>query len=250
MSKLLLLQLQLLLLLLVDTDNVAKAFAFGTVTNDCSGSGSRRQTFLTASGTNKSCYDLMLRQRKIKLSGNGSSKLLGSQSSLPETFIATSITTTTKLDDSELKPRRRQKIRTGRRMGGRRHHQKLTSQKKKTATSNMLYSMHTDSPLLQEAEERQNKMFECNYSKVNIDIDAMVNDLDIDATNKEELKKTLRKIERAHLPPPLHLYLGVYYLYCLSLLYFDDVNLSVWFALCGIITIKWYWFKSRSLWWL
>ena len=120
MSKLLLLQLQLqlLLLLLVDTDNVVKAFAFGTVTNDCSGSGSRRQTFLTASGTNKRCYDLTLRQRKIKLSGNGSSKLLGSQSSPPEPFIATSITTT-KLDDSELKPRRRQKIKTGRRMGSR-----------------------------------------------------------------------------------------------------------------------------------
>ncbi|OEU10632.1 hypothetical protein FRACYDRAFT_247174 [Fragilariopsis cylindrus CCMP1102] len=171
MSKLLLLQLQLLLLLLVDTDNVAKAFAFGTVTNDCSGSGSRRQTFLTASGANKSCYDLTLRQRKIKLSGNGSSKLLGSQSSLPETFIATSITTTTKLDDSELKPRRRQIIKTGRRMGGR--HQKLTSQKKKTV-----------------------------YRP----------------------------------PAPLHQYLWVYYLYCLF-----DVNLSVWFALCGIITITWYW---------
>jgi len=181
MSKLLLLQLQLqlLLLLLVDTDNVAKAFAFGTVTNDCSGSGSRRQTFLTTSGTNKSCYDLTLRQRKIELSGNGSSKLLGSQSSLPEPFIATSITTT-KLDDSELKPRRRQKIKTGRRMGGRRR-QRLTSQKKKTT----------------------------------------------------------------YLPPPLHLYLGVYYLYCLF-----DVNLSVWFALCGIITIKWYWFNDKYKIWL
>ena len=54
--------------------------------------------------------------------------------------------------------------------------------------------MHTDSPLLQEAEERQNKMLECNYSKVNID--AMVNDLDIDNNNKEKLKKTLRKFEK------------------------------------------------------
>ncbi|OEU07148.1 hypothetical protein FRACYDRAFT_251631 [Fragilariopsis cylindrus CCMP1102] len=62
------------------------------------------------------------------------------------------------------------------------------------ATCNMLYSMHTDSPLLQDAEERQNKMLECNYSKVNID--AMVNDLDIDATNKEKLKKDPPKVRK------------------------------------------------------
>jgi len=173
MSKLLLLQLQLLLLLLVDTDNVAKAFAFGTVTNDCSGSGSRKQTFLTACGTNKNCYDLTLGQRKIKISGNGSSKLLGCKSSLPETFIATFITTTTKLDDSELKPRRRQKIKTGRRMGGR-CRQKLTSQKKKTT----------------------------------------------------------------YHPPPLHLVLGVSYLFCVL-----REELSVMFALCGII---WYWFNDKN----
>ena len=46
----------------------------------------------------------------------------------------------------------------------------------------MLYSMHTDSPLLQEAEERQNKMLDCNYSKM--DIDAIVSSLDIDGNNK------------------------------------------------------------------
>ena len=45
----------------------------------------------------------------------------------------------------------------------------------------MLYSMHTDSPLLQEEEECQNKMLDCNYSKV--DIDTMVSSLDINNSN-------------------------------------------------------------------
>ena len=53
----------------------------------------------------------------------------------------------------------------------------------------MLHSMYTDSPLLQEAEERQDKMMDCNYSKVGID--AMVVDLDIDDSNKQQPKKTL-----------------------------------------------------------
>ena len=53
--------------------------------------------------------------------------------------------------------------------------------------------MYTGSPLLKEAEERQGKMMDCNYSKV--DIDAMVADLEIDNSNKEQLKKTLRKFE-------------------------------------------------------
>ena len=57
----------------------------------------------------------------------------------------------------------------------------------------MLHSTYTDSPLLQEAEERQDKMMDCNYSKV--DIDAMVADLDITDSNKQQLKKTLRKFE-------------------------------------------------------
>ena len=47
----------------------------------------------------------------------------------------------------------------------------------------MLYSMHTNSPLLQEVEEHQNMMLHCNYSKV--DIDAMVSDLDPDDSKKE-----------------------------------------------------------------
>ena len=58
---------------------------------------------------------------------------------------------------------------------------------------NMLYSMHTDSPLLREAEERQNLMLDCNYSKV--DVDAMVAQLDIDNRSKEQLRTTLRKFE-------------------------------------------------------
>ena len=42
-----------------------------------------------------------------------------------------------------------------------------------------LYEMHTefDSPMLQTEEERQSKILEADYSKV--DIDAMVNGLDI-----------------------------------------------------------------------
>ena len=47
----------------------------------------------------------------------------------------------------------------------------------------MLHSMYTDSPLLQEAEERQDKMIDRNFLKV--DIDAMVADLDIDDSNKQ-----------------------------------------------------------------
>ena len=43
--------------------------------------------------------------------------------------------------------------------------------------------MYTDSPLLQEAEEKQDKMMNCNYSK--IDIDSIVADLDIDNSNKK-----------------------------------------------------------------
>ena len=57
----------------------------------------------------------------------------------------------------------------------------------------MLHSMYTDSPLLQEAEERQDRMMDCHYSKV--DIDVIAADLDIDDSNKQQLKKTLRKFE-------------------------------------------------------
>ena len=47
----------------------------------------------------------------------------------------------------------------------------------------MFYSMYIDSSLLQEAEEQQDKVMDCNYSKV--DIDVMVADLDIINSNKE-----------------------------------------------------------------
>ena len=57
----------------------------------------------------------------------------------------------------------------------------------------MLHSMYTDNPLLQEAEEQQDRMMDCNYSKV--DIDAMVADLVINDSNKEQLRKTLQKFE-------------------------------------------------------
>jgi hypothetical protein len=48
----------------------------------------------------------------------------------------------------------------------------------------MLYSMHTDSPLLREAEERQNKMLDANYSKV--DINKLVSNLDITDLSKSK----------------------------------------------------------------
>ena len=57
----------------------------------------------------------------------------------------------------------------------------------------MPHSMYTDSALLQEAEERQDRMMDCNCSKV--DIDVLVVDLDINDSNKEQLRKTLRKFE-------------------------------------------------------
>ena len=37
-------------------------------------------------------------------------------------------------------------------------------------------------------------MLDCNYSK--LDIDAMVSSLDIDKSNKEKLRKTLRRFEK------------------------------------------------------
>ena len=49
----------------------------------------------------------------------------------------------------------------------------------------MLHSIYTGSPLLQEAEERQDKMMDCNYLKV--DIDDMIADLDITDSNKQQL---------------------------------------------------------------
>ena len=56
-----------------------------------------------------------------------------------------------------------------------------------------LYEMHTqlDSPLLQTEEERQSKILEADYSKV--DIDAMVKGLDIPKDLKRKLKSMLLK---------------------------------------------------------
>ena len=98
----------------------------------------------------------------------------------------------------------------------------------------MLHSMYTDSSLLQEAEEQQDKMMDCNYSKV--DIDAIVADLEIDNSNKEQMKNMLRKFENGlfggglgelkncklafiKLKPYATLYKGRYYSYSLPKAY-------------------------------
>ena len=54
--------------------------------------------------------------------------------------------------------------------------------------------MYTNNPLLQEAEERQDKIMDCNYSKV--DINALVAELDIDDSSRKQLRATLRKFEK------------------------------------------------------
>ena len=55
----------------------------------------------------------------------------------------------------------------------------------------MIYSMHTDAPIIQEAEERAEKILDADYSKVNID--DMVDELKIDKDLKGKLKKTLKR---------------------------------------------------------
>jgi hypothetical protein len=57
----------------------------------------------------------------------------------------------------------------------------------------MLYSIHTDSPLLKEAEERQNKMFGADYSKV--DVSKMIENLETSDTSKSKLFKCIRRFE-------------------------------------------------------
>ena len=54
-----------------------------------------------------------------------------------------------------------------------------------------LYNMHTDSPILQQMEERQGRILDANYTKV--DIDVMVDELDITRSSKRALKSTLKK---------------------------------------------------------
>jgi len=58
-------------------------------------------------------------------------------------------------------------------------------------TCEMLYSIHTDAPILKEMEDRQNRILDADYSKV--DIPAMVADLDISDTSKRKLQTTLEK---------------------------------------------------------
>ena len=54
---------------------------------------------------------------------------------------------------------------------------------------NMIYDLHTTSPILQQEKSRQTRILDANYSKV--DIDDMVNRLDIANTSKTKLKQTL-----------------------------------------------------------
>ena len=55
--------------------------------------------------------------------------------------------------------------------------------------------MHTESPVLQQEEERQSKILDCNYSKV--DIQKLVSDLDLSRDSKRKLIKSLSKVPKA-----------------------------------------------------
>ena len=68
---------------------------------------------------------------------------------------------------------------------------KLLGELQDKVTCEMIYNMHTDSPILKEHEERQAAILDANYSKV--DIDNMVNELDIKEESKVKLKQTLNK---------------------------------------------------------
>ena len=58
----------------------------------------------------------------------------------------------------------------------------------------MLYSIHTDSPLIKEMEERTDRILDADYSAV--DIPAMVNELDISEQSKRKLITTLEKFPK------------------------------------------------------
>lgn len=58
----------------------------------------------------------------------------------------------------------------------------------------MLYLIHTDSPLIKEMEERVDQILDADYSKV--DIPAMVNELDITEASKKKLITTLQKFPK------------------------------------------------------
>ena len=54
--------------------------------------------------------------------------------------------------------------------------------------------MHTESPVLQQEEERQSKILDCNYSKV--DIQKLVSELDLSRDSKRKLIKSLSKFQK------------------------------------------------------
>ena len=58
-------------------------------------------------------------------------------------------------------------------------------------TCSMIYDLHTISPIFQSEKERQRRILDANYSKV--DIDNMVNGLDIEKASKTKLKQTLNE---------------------------------------------------------
>ena len=60
--------------------------------------------------------------------------------------------------------------------------------------SQMIYDMHTESPVLQQEEERQSKILDCNYSKV--DLQKLVSDLDLSRDSKRKLIKSLSKFQK------------------------------------------------------
>ena len=57
-----------------------------------------------------------------------------------------------------------------------------------------LYNMHTDSPILQQMEERQGRILDANYIKV--DINDVMDGLDIQSSSKRSLKSTLKKFPK------------------------------------------------------
>ena len=55
----------------------------------------------------------------------------------------------------------------------------------------MLYSIHTNALILKEMEERNDRILDADYSKV--DLSTMVADLDITEASKQKLQTTLEK---------------------------------------------------------
>ena len=63
--------------------------------------------------------------------------------------------------------------------------------KPRNSLTQVLYAIHTDSPLIKDMEERQNRVLDADYSAV--DILAMVNELNISSDSKIKLRRTLEK---------------------------------------------------------